>query len=49
MVLLLTNKKVTSEAKKVAEDAQKMEKNLVEKSADIITNTWNFYYNLQDE
>jgi hypothetical protein len=49
MVLLLTNKKATSEAKKVAEDAQKMEKNLVKKSADIITNTWNFYYNLQDE
>ena len=45
----MTNKKATSEAKKVAEDTKKMEKNLVEKSADIITNTWNFYYNLQDE
>jgi hypothetical protein len=48
-VLLLTNKKATSEAKKVAEDAKKKEKNLVEKSAEIITYTWNFYYNLQDE
>ena len=45
----MTNKQAASEAKKVAEDAKKMEKNLVEKSAEIITYTWNFYYNLQDE
>ena len=45
----MTNKQATSEAKKVAEDAKKKEKNLVEESANIITYTWNFYYNLQDE
>ena len=45
----MTNKKATKEAKRVAEEAQKKEKDLVEKSTEVITNTWDFYYNLHDE
>lgn len=45
----MTNKKATNEAKKVAEEAKKKEKDLVEKSTEVITYTWDFYYNLQDE
>ena len=45
----MTNKKATKEAEKMAKEAKEREKNLVEKSAEVITNTWNFYYNLQDE
>jgi hypothetical protein len=45
----MTNKKAAKEAEKMAKEAKEREKNLVEKSAEVITNTWNFYYNLQDE
>lgn len=45
----ITNKKAVNEAKKAAEESQKAEKDLVEKSTQTITNTWEFYYNLQDE
>ena len=45
----ITNKKATNEAKKVAEEVKKTGKIMVEKSTNIIINTWNFYNNLQDE
>ena len=45
----ITNKKAVNEAKKVAEEVKTTDKKLVETSANIITNTWDFYYNLQDE
>ena len=45
----ITNKKAVNEAKKAAEESQKAEKDLVEKSTQTITNTWEFYDNLQDE
>ena len=45
----MTNKQSVVEAKKVAEEAKKNEKDIAEKTANLITYTWNFYYNFQDE
>ena len=45
----MTNREATNEAKKVAEEAKKTEKILVEKSAEVVTYTLGFYNNLQDE
>lgn len=45
----MTNKKATDQAKKIAEEAKKKEVNLVNKSAEVITYSWDIYYNLQDE
>ena len=45
----MTNKKAINEAKKVAEEFKKTEKNMVENATQVITYTWNFYYNFQDE
>lgn len=45
----MTNKKATGDAKKVAEEVKKAEKNMVENTTQVITYTWNFYNNLQDE
>jgi hypothetical protein len=45
----MTNKKAINEAKKVAEEFKKTEKNMVENTTQVITYTWNFYYNIQDE
>ena len=45
----MTNKKAINEAKKVAEEFKKTEKNMVENATQVITYTWNFYNNLQDE
>ena len=45
----MTNKKAINEAKKVAEEFKKTEKNMVENATQVITYTWNFYNNFQDE
>ena len=45
----MTNREATKKAKKVAEEAKKTEKILVEKSAEVVTYTLGFYKNLQDE
>jgi putative cell wall-binding protein len=45
----MTNKKATGEAKKVAEEVKKAEKNMVENTTAVIIYTWDFYNNLQDE
>ena len=45
----ITDKKATKEAKIVAEEAKQAEKNMVENTTQVITYTWNFYYNIQDE
>jgi hypothetical protein len=45
----MTNKQSVVEAKKVAEEAKQNEKDIAEKTANLITYTWNFYYNFQDE
>lgn len=45
----MTDKKATKEAKIVAEEAKQTEKNMVENTTQVITYTWNFYYNIQDE
>lgn len=45
----MTNKKATGEAKKVAEEVKKTEKNMVENTTAVIIYTWDFYNNLQDE
>ena len=43
-MLLLTNKKATSEAKKVAEDAQKMEKEIPNAGLAVIPGTGHFSF-----
>ena len=45
----MTDKKATKEAKIVAEEAKQTEKNMVENTTHVITYSWNFYYNIQDE
>lgn len=45
----MTDKKATGEAKKVAEEVKKAEKNMVENTTAVIIYTWDFYNNLQDE
>ena len=45
----MTNKKAINEAKKVAEEFKKTEKNMVENTTAVIIYTWDFYNNLQDE
>ena len=45
----MTNKKATKEAKRVAEEAQKKEKDLVEKSTEVITNTWSLFYHITND
>ena len=45
----MTNKKATGEAKKVAEEVKKAEKNMIENTTAVIIYTWDFYNNLQDE